>query len=115
MALSDSDPRLLYQQIADDLRAAIGRGELAPGTALPSERDLVDRYGTTRGTVRRAFNVLVGEGLIVAQHGRGVFVRCQPVVHRLGHERHSQAQRQSGMGPFTTEAKRQGQRPNNSF
>jgi GntR family transcriptional regulator len=111
MAPDYTDPRPLYQQIADDLRDAIRRADLTPGQALPSERELMARYTTTRGTVRRAFSVLVGEGLVIAHHGRGVFVRPQPTVHRLGHQRHSAEQRRSGMGPFTAEARRQGQRP----
>jgi GntR family transcriptional regulator len=111
MAPDYTDPRPRYQQIADDLREPIRRGDLAPGQALPSERELMTRYATTRGTVRRAFSVLIGEGLVVAHHGRGVFVRQQLTVYRLGHQRHSAAQRRSGMGPFTAEARRQGQRP----
>ncbi len=111
MAPNDADPRPRYQQIADDLRAAIHRGDITPGDALPSERELMVRYDTTRGTVRRAFGVLIAEGLVVAHHGRGVFLRQRPAVHRLGHQRHSSAQRQSGMGPFTAEARRQGQCP----
>jgi GntR family transcriptional regulator len=111
MAPDYADPRPLYQRIADDLRDAIRRADLTAGQALPSERELMARYATTRGTVRRAFSVLVGEGLVVAHHGRGVFVRQQPTVHRLGHQRHSAEQRRSGMGPFTAEARRQGQRP----
>lgn len=64
-----------YRQIADDLCAQIETGELAPGAAVPSEAELRERYRASRNTVRQALAVLQGEGLIVAEHGRGRFVR----------------------------------------
>jgi len=68
----------VFRQIAEHLR----RGELRPGDRLPSEQQLMDHYGTARMTVREALGVLKGEGLVVAEHGRGVFVRPQPHRHR---------------------------------
>ena len=47
-------PTSLYRTVADDLRAAIGAGEYPPGTRLPSESDLAERYSVSRGTVRRS-------------------------------------------------------------
>jgi Transcriptional regulators len=64
-----------YCQIADDLRDQIACGALAPGAAVPSEAELRRRYGASRNTVRQALAVLEGENLIVAEHGRGRFVR----------------------------------------
>ncbi len=46
----------------------------APGTPAPSERDLVDRFGVARMTVRQALDALVGEGVLERQPGRGTFV-----------------------------------------
>ncbi|UUW92076.1 GntR family transcriptional regulator [Pimelobacter simplex] len=46
----------------------------APGTAAPSERDLVDRFGVARMTVRQALDALVGEGVLERFPGRGTFV-----------------------------------------
>ncbi|MGH8887678.1 MAG: winged helix-turn-helix domain-containing protein [Egibacteraceae bacterium] len=63
------------KRIADDLRRATDAGELAPGSRLPSERELARSYGTARNTARQAIQILLGEGLVEAQHGRGVFVR----------------------------------------
>ncbi|MFI6599136.1 GntR family transcriptional regulator [Nonomuraea sp. NPDC050536] len=62
-----------YRAIADDLRDQIARGELGP--AVPSEAALRRRYAASRNTVRQALAVLEHEGLIVAEHGRGRFVR----------------------------------------
>jgi DNA-binding GntR family transcriptional regulator len=62
-------------QIADDLRAAIRTGQLAPGDQLPSTTDLSERYDVARMTVRSALRVLRDEGLVVARQGKGIFVR----------------------------------------
>lgn len=63
------------QQIAADLRAQIKAGELAPGALVPSERELIEKYKTTKSTVGKAVGILRGEGLISSQVGRGLFVR----------------------------------------
>ncbi|GAA3569758.1 hypothetical protein GCM10022419_058320 [Nonomuraea rosea] len=64
-----------YQLIAGDLREQISHGELVTGSALPSELALRRRYGASRNTVRQALGLLEREGLVVAEHGRGRFVR----------------------------------------
>ncbi|MEV4173852.1 GntR family transcriptional regulator [Nonomuraea sp. NPDC049709] len=64
-----------YLAIAAELRARIERGELQPGSALPSEAALRRRYEASRNTVRQALAVLEHDGLVVAEHGRGRFVR----------------------------------------
>ncbi|MGW2331673.1 GntR family transcriptional regulator [Streptomyces sp. NPDC001700] len=74
----------IYQRIADDLRAQIADGTLPPGSKLPTEAELGEKYETTaRSTVRQGLSVLVNEGLIVAQRPRGYFVReIRPLVYR---------------------------------
>ncbi|WP_299050401.1 GntR family transcriptional regulator [uncultured Nocardioides sp.] len=47
---------------------------LAPGAPMPSERELVARFGVARMTVRQALDVLVGEGVLERVPGRGTFV-----------------------------------------
>jgi GntR family transcriptional regulator len=84
MNIDRTDPRPPFRQIADQLRDAIHRQEFRPGDRLPSERELVERYGTAHATVRQALALLVSEGLVLPQQGRGVFVRERPpLVHRL--------------------------------
>jgi GntR family transcriptional regulator len=78
VTVDPTDPRPPYRQIADQLRDAIRGGELSPGSQLPSERELVERYGTAPQTVREAIKVLKGEGLVVGMRGRGVYVRERP-------------------------------------
>jgi GntR family transcriptional regulator len=61
-------------------------GDLLPGSALPSETELVRRYGSSRGPVRQAISLLRSEGLIDSHQGRGVFVRQRPRTRRLSIE-----------------------------
>jgi DNA-binding GntR family transcriptional regulator len=75
VALSPDDARPPYLQIAEQLRDDIARGRLAPGAQLPSATDLAAQFGVARNTVRSALRTLADEGLLVAQQGRGVFVR----------------------------------------
>ncbi|MFD1932985.1 GntR family transcriptional regulator [Nonomuraea mangrovi] len=64
-----------YLQIADDLRAQIRGGSLAPGAPLPSTTQLAERYDASLSLVKMAVGVLRTEGLVVGQQGKGVFVR----------------------------------------
>lgn len=78
MAVPDSrDPRPAYEQIADDLRAAIKDGRLQPGDRLPTEREHASRYGVAIGTYRQALSVLRQEGWL-ATHKRHGTVVLQP-------------------------------------
>lgn len=67
-----------YRQIAADLREKIERGDLRPGDVLPSEADLTETYGVSRGTARQAFLELQASGLIDAVQGKGRFVKGSP-------------------------------------
>ncbi len=60
----------VYRMIADDIAA----GVLKPGDRLPAERDLCQKLGVSRTTVRRAFAELIQNGLIVSSVGLGAFV-----------------------------------------
>jgi GntR family transcriptional regulator len=58
--------------------------EAGPGTAAPSERELVQRFHVARMTVRQAMDALVAEGLLERIPGRGTFVaRPRPAVGRM--------------------------------
>ncbi len=55
-----------YEQVAQQLRAAILDGELQPGDELPAERELCAQFGVSRTTVREALRALQAQGLAVA-------------------------------------------------
>jgi GntR family transcriptional regulator len=64
----------MYQQIAQKLRAKIENGELGPGAQLPTELELREEHNASRNTIRDAIKVLIREGLVTTQPGRGTFV-----------------------------------------
>ena len=68
------DPRPAYEQIADDLRAAIKEGRLQPGDRLPTEREHAGRYGVAVATYRQALSVLRQQGWLATQKRHGTVV-----------------------------------------
>lgn len=78
-----TSPTPRYQQVADALREQILAGEWGPGERVPSGPDLAEEHGVSRGTARDAVRVLVREGLVVTEQGRGTRVREQPRITRL--------------------------------
>jgi GntR family transcriptional regulator len=67
-------PTPLYAQISTRLRVAIAAGELCPGDALPSVRQLASQLRINPATVVQAYRELEGEGLVATRHGAGTFV-----------------------------------------
>jgi len=101
----------LSRQIAADLRDAILRGDLPPGAVLPSERELIERYGTTKATASRVIGILLAEGLVSTEFGRGTFVRSRPPLRRISAARRHAAHRHTGKPIFDAQAISQGQVP----
>ena len=66
--------RRLYQQIADQLRGMINRGEYPPGSYLPPERELSQQFGVSRTSLREALIALEVIGLVRVRVGDGVSV-----------------------------------------
>jgi GntR family transcriptional regulator len=74
----DTSSRLaIYQQLAQQIREAIARGELEPEASLPSVRQLSRELVVNPNTVARAYTELEREGLLVSHPGRGIYV-AQP-------------------------------------
>jgi GntR family transcriptional regulator len=107
-SLDRSDDRSPFRQIADHLRAAIDRGDLAPGDKLPSEAELMRHYDVARMTVRQAIRELRTEGRVIAEQGRGVFVRMPDPVRRLASDRFARRHREAGKSAFLVEAEKAG-------
>lgn len=64
----------IYMQLAHRLRTQIVEGDMAAGEALPSERELCVIMNASRVTVRKAIEVLIGEGLLSRKQGSGTYV-----------------------------------------
>ncbi|MEU7478914.1 GntR family transcriptional regulator [Lentzea sp. NPDC042327] len=79
--------RVGYRDIADELRQRIDSGELAPGSRVPGENELITRFGVAQATARRALDELKNEGLIVARRGAGTFVREFKPIRRTSPDR----------------------------
>ena len=74
-----------WRLIAEELRRDIVSGAKAPGTRLPSEGELAERFSVHRNTVRQAVAALAAEHLVVSRRGSGTFVAEHTVlVHRIG-------------------------------
>ena len=64
----------IYRQIVESVKLLIARGELAEGAKLPSIRELASQLKINTRTVVKAYEKLAAAGLVVMQHGRGVFI-----------------------------------------
>ena len=71
----------LYQQIKEDIKAAIQQGTYKAKEQIPTEPELSAEYSVSRITVRRAIEELCGEGYLIKRQGLGTFVST-PRIHR---------------------------------
>jgi GntR family transcriptional regulator, transcriptional repressor for pyruvate dehydrogenase complex len=73
-------PPTTFEETVERLGTAIRLGLLAPGSRLPSERDLADQLRISRSTLRQALTTLVQSGHLVSLRGRagGTFVAAEP-------------------------------------
>jgi GntR family transcriptional regulator len=74
ITIDERDSRPLYQQIVDEIKALIARGELQEGSSLPPVRQISADLGVNLNTVAFAYRRLQKEGLIRVRHGSGAVV-----------------------------------------
>ena len=75
-----------YYQLKEILEKRIQSGEFQPGDQFPTDEQLCQEYGLSRGTVRRAIGILIDAGLLRRDQGRGTFLNApqlSPVFFRL--------------------------------
>lgn len=74
LTLSQTDGRPMYQQIIEQIRQRIAVGDWQPGLKLPSIRELAVATRVSVITVKRAYQELENDGVIMTQQGKGSFV-----------------------------------------
>ncbi|MBF0235091.1 MAG: FadR family transcriptional regulator [Desulfamplus sp.] len=75
MPIKPIKPKRISDQVFDQIRELIYRGELKPGEKLMTERELAEAMKVSRTTIRDAVQRLVAMGLIVQKQGQGTFVK----------------------------------------
>src|SRR5262245_58544687 len=113
MAASPQAP--LYRRIAAELRQKITGGELPPGSRLPTEPELVERYGVARNTIRLAIGLLANEGMISTTPGRGTFVRDQAMLTYYASRAEHATHPGSETDAYVSEVQEQGRTPSQTF
>jgi GntR family transcriptional regulator len=86
-----------YRVLRDALLALIR--DLPPGSAVPTERELCERFGVSRGTVRQALDRLAAEQRIHRHQGKGTFVAKAKIDQLLELTSHTEFFRGRGMEP----------------
>ncbi len=70
----NAGPVPLYHQLKLLLQQDIAQGVYQPSGRLPSEPELIRKFGVSRITVRQALDELEAEGMVVRRHGKGTYV-----------------------------------------
>ncbi len=73
--LNRNSPTPIFEQITDWMRSKISSAEWQDEQKIPSESELCAKFGVSRGTVRKAIEVLISERLLIRIHGKGTFVK----------------------------------------
>ncbi|MCX4693536.1 GntR family transcriptional regulator [Streptomyces sp. NBC_01408] len=97
-----------YLQIAEDIVQQIRAGALKPGDQVPSEAEMVDRYGVSGGTIRKAMLEIRASGLVDTRHGKGSYVKARPPVRHQSSDRFRRSLRQGGKAAYLAESEQSG-------
>ncbi len=80
IATGSSEP--IYRQLIEQVRRLVAGGQLAPGDAMPSVRDIAQVLALNPMTVSKAYSMLEMEGLLLRRRGLGMVVADQPKHER---------------------------------
>ncbi|WP_455813463.1 GntR family transcriptional regulator [Pseudomonas graminis] len=81
--LKDSEVPL-YLQVSEWIREKVYKGDLSTGDRVPSENQIMDILGVSRGTVKKGVTMLVNEGMLIQVQGKGTFVKSENISYSLG-------------------------------
>jgi DNA-binding FadR family transcriptional regulator len=90
--------RKLSDEVQERLLRLISGGELKPGDAMPSERELMDRFGVGRPAIREAMQALANMGLVSISHGERARVQeltAQSIIRQVDASAHIMLSRSS--------------------
>src|SRR5919204_2313661 len=88
-----------YLQIASFMRDQIVRGDLPPGSEVPSERQIAQDWNVSRPTATRALQVLRYQGLVESRQGAGTYVRDVQLHRRAAQRYHRYRERGAQYAP----------------
>ncbi|MFI8365681.1 GntR family transcriptional regulator [Streptomyces sp. NPDC085466] len=97
-----------YVQIAEEIVEQIRAGVLKPGDLVPSESELVERYGVAGGTIRKAMVEVRASGLVDTRHGKGSIVKDRPPVRLRSSDRFRASHRRGGKAAYLAESAQSG-------
>ncbi|WP_284579037.1 GntR family transcriptional regulator [Streptomyces sp. 2P-4] len=97
-----------YLQIAEDIVQQIRAGVLQPGDQVPSEAEMVERYGVSGGTIRKAMTEIRASGLVDTRHGKGSYVKARPPVRHRSSDRFRRSLRRGGKAAYLAESEQSG-------
>jgi len=86
LTIDTTDPRPIYQQVADGIKTLIANGKLAAGAPLPPLRQLAADLGVNLNTIATAYRTLQDAGLIAVRHGSGAVVASETSAERTEEE-----------------------------
>ncbi len=72
--ISTDGSRPLYKEVKLAITRILSAGEIGGGDAIPTEKQLSERFGVSVGTIRKAIDELVAERVLIRQQGRGTFL-----------------------------------------
>jgi DNA-binding GntR family transcriptional regulator len=102
VTIDRQSPVPLYHQLAEQFSNAITRGQLLPGDPFENEIAVAERLQVSRPTVRRAFQQLVDQGLLVRRRGLGTTVANSKVHRKFELSSLYDDLLRDGRQPFTT-------------
>lgn len=77
----------IYRQLVEQVRRLVAGGQMAPGDALPSVREVAQALAVNPMTVSKAYGLLETEGLLARRRGLGMLVAERPPAVRTNAER----------------------------
>lgn len=86
ITVDENDPRPIYRQVADEIKALIARGHLREGATLPPVRQVAADLGVNLNTIATAYRELQREGLISVKHGAGAVVTSRVASEKTDEE-----------------------------